>query len=84
MKQVLGLKMTASKITASVFTALLAVAMLVAVPDADAKRMGGGQQTMRAATQHRLPLHRLPLQKRPQQHLRQHRTVASGWGLWLA
>jgi predicted lipid-binding transport protein (Tim44 family) len=43
MKQVLGLKMTASKITASVFTALLAVAMLVAVPDADAKRMGGGR-----------------------------------------
>jgi predicted lipid-binding transport protein (Tim44 family) len=43
MKQVLGLKMTASKITASVFTALLAVAMLVTVPDADAKRMGGGR-----------------------------------------
>jgi predicted lipid-binding transport protein (Tim44 family) len=38
MKQVLGLKMMAS-----VFTALLAVAMLVAVPDADAKRMGGGR-----------------------------------------
>jgi predicted lipid-binding transport protein (Tim44 family) len=43
MKQVLKFKTFMSKAAASVFSALLAVAVLAVVPDADAKRMGGGK-----------------------------------------
>jgi predicted lipid-binding transport protein (Tim44 family) len=43
MKQVFGFKTTASKAAVSIFSAVLAVAILVVVPDADAKRMGGGK-----------------------------------------
>jgi predicted lipid-binding transport protein (Tim44 family) len=43
MKQVFGFKTTASKVAASIFSAVLAVAILVVVPDADAKRMGNGK-----------------------------------------
>ncbi len=43
MKQVFGFKTTASKAAVSIFSAVLAVAILVVVPEADAKRMGGGK-----------------------------------------
>jgi predicted lipid-binding transport protein (Tim44 family) len=43
MKQVIKFRTIASKAAASVFSAVLAVAILAVVPDADAKRMGGGK-----------------------------------------
>jgi predicted lipid-binding transport protein (Tim44 family) len=43
MKQSLRFLQSPSKVIASIFTAVMAVALLVAVPDADAKRMGGGR-----------------------------------------
>jgi predicted lipid-binding transport protein (Tim44 family) len=43
MKQALKFLQSPSKVTASIFTAVMAVALLVAVPEADAKRMGGGR-----------------------------------------
>jgi predicted lipid-binding transport protein (Tim44 family) len=43
MKQVRGLQKTASKAVISIFSAVLAVSMLLVIPDADAKRMGGGK-----------------------------------------
>jgi predicted lipid-binding transport protein (Tim44 family) len=43
MKQVFGFKTAASKAAVSIFSAVLAVAILVVVPDADAKRMGNGK-----------------------------------------
>lgn len=43
MKQLFGFKTTASKAAVSIFSAVLAVAILIVVPDADAKRMGNGK-----------------------------------------
>jgi predicted lipid-binding transport protein (Tim44 family) len=43
MKQVFGFKLTVTKAAVSIFSAVLAVAVLVVAPDADAKRMGGGK-----------------------------------------
>jgi predicted lipid-binding transport protein (Tim44 family) len=55
MKQALGFLTSPSKVAATIATAVMAVALLVAVPDADAKRMGGGRSVGKSSQKDAAP-----------------------------